>query len=87
MSIGKYFKRGEPSPVQSTELAPVVSALGDVEKAHHASHVEGDHHGHQQPHVDPDIEKRVVRKMDRNIIPLVMSLCKISSNPLSRDRI
>lgn len=32
--------------------------------------------------IDPVMERRVVRKMDRNIIPLVMALCKNPSSAL-----
>jgi hypothetical protein len=34
--------------------------------------------GHSQPHIDPEIEKRVVRKLDWRVPPLVASLCKHS---------
>jgi hypothetical protein len=27
-------------------------------------------------HIDPELEKRVVRKIDRTLIPLVMALCQ-----------
>jgi len=30
----------------------------------------------QRPHVDPALEKRVVRKLDMHLMPLVMALCK-----------
>jgi hypothetical protein len=32
--------------------------------------------GHQHHHVDPVIEKRVVRKLDLTVTPLVAGLCK-----------
>lgn len=32
--------------------------------------------------VDPAIERRVVRKMDLRVLPLVSSLCKNTSTPL-----
>jgi hypothetical protein len=84
MSIGKYLKREKPSTSAMAEPIPMESGVGDMEKAHHASYVDGVNHTPQQ-HVDPEVEKRVVRKLDRNIIPLVMTLCKLSSHDPSRD--
>lgn len=31
----------------------------------------------QQPSIDPELERRVVRKTDMNLIPLVMALCAL----------
>ena len=36
--------------------------------------------GHQHHHVDPVIEKRVVRKLDLTVTPLVAGLCKCCDN-------
>ena len=32
-------------------------------------------------HIDPAIERRVIRKIDRAVIPLVMGLCECSNSP------
>ena len=36
--------------------------------------------GHQHHHVDPVIEKRVIRKLDLTVTPLVAGLCKCCDN-------
>jgi hypothetical protein len=77
MALSKFFKREEPTPITLVEPEPAAPAIGDIEKANTASYKEGEHH-ELQHHVDPEIEKRVVRKLDRNVVPLVMALCMAS---------
>lgn len=33
--------------------------------------------GYQYVHIDPAVQRRVVRKLDWHIMPLVMALCKL----------
>jgi hypothetical protein len=60
--------------------------MASTEKAqeldHELEHVEAPQ-GYQYVHIDPEIERRVVRKLDWNLIPLVMALCKFSSRRTS----
>jgi hypothetical protein len=84
MALGKYFKRHEATPAPVTEPAPTASGLGDIEKASPPSYGEGEHTT-EPYHIDPAIEKRVVRKFDRNIVPLVMALCMASLNSPDLD--
>jgi hypothetical protein len=35
--------------------------------------------GYQYVNIDPVVQRRVVRKLDWNLIPLVMALCKLHS--------
>jgi hypothetical protein len=80
MALGKYFKRHEAAPAPVTEPATTASGLGDIEKAGHPTYGEGEQI-QQSYHIDPVIEKRVVRKLDRNVVPLVMILCMAPLNP------
>lgn len=40
------------------------------------AHLEDDELAGHLPHADPELEKRVVRKLDWNFIPLLMGLCE-----------
>jgi hypothetical protein len=70
--MGRFFKSSEPTPADAIAGDTIHSVGGDVEKAGETLHDEGDD-GPQQP-IDPAVEKRVVRKLDRNVVPLVMAL-------------
>jgi hypothetical protein len=52
--------------------------MANVEKAEDALHVEAPAalQSYQNVLIDPAIEKRVVRKLDWNLMPLVVALCK-----------
>jgi hypothetical protein len=82
MALGKYFKREESTPVAE----PPASNLGDIEKARPPSYADGDHHEAQVP-IDPAIEKRVIRKLDMNVVPLVMALCTSPQTLLFDDEL
>ena len=49
------------------------------EKNATAIHVEGDAtlHGMRYLHIDEELQKRVVRKLDWNIMPIVLALCML----------
>jgi hypothetical protein len=71
-----FFKKQEPT---ATDLANDIRPAGDEEKdlppislEHEAGHFTHDEH-HT---VDPVVEKRVIRKLDYNVVPLVLVLCK-----------
>jgi hypothetical protein len=72
MALSKFFKREESTPVADLPA----SNLGDIEKDGPVSYADGDHQ-HTQIHIDPAVEKRLIRKLDRNVVPLVMALCMI----------
>ena len=52
--------------------------MANVEKVEDSVHVEDPAalQGYQNVQIDPTIEKRVVRKLDRNPMPLVVVLCR-----------
>jgi hypothetical protein len=75
MALGKFFKREEPTPVSE----PSQSNSGDIEKARPSTYADGDHYEGQRQ-IDPEVEKRLVRKLDRNVVSLVMVLCIALSN-------
>lgn len=58
--------------------------MASVEKAEEVAQVEAPEapeapQGYQYVHIDPAIQRRVVRKLDWHIMPLVMALCKLRS--------
>jgi hypothetical protein len=80
MALGKLFKRKESE--DSAEVAQEETVhTGELEKAAY----KGDDHEPQT--IDPVLEKRVVRKLDRHIVPLVMTLCMPFSNTSSTKNV
>ena len=73
MAFGKIFKQEQPAATDAVGPGPTEGGI-DVEKAGDATYHEtaGAQHGH---HIDSEIEKRVVRKLDWHVVPLVMTLC------------
>jgi hypothetical protein len=71
-----FFRKQEPT---ATDLAVDMDTAQDEEKDfppttldHGAGHfIHDEHHT-----VDPIMEKRVIRKLDFNVLPLVLVLCK-----------
>jgi len=70
MALGKFFKREDPTAIDVVQEETVQD--GELEKAPPPPSYHGDDQEHHQ--IDPVLEKRVVRKLDRHIIPLVMTL-------------
>jgi len=59
----------------------------DVEKPHHLTEVEdAAPQGMRYVHVEPATQKRVLRKLDMNLMPLVIALCMLHSVPRKRGR-
>jgi hypothetical protein len=51
--------------------------MADVEKRDEPTHVESAApQGYQFVNIDEAVQKRVVRKLDWNLMPLVVALCK-----------
>lgn len=53
---------------------PIAAQHGDPEK--NAEVLRNDGSSSQVP-IDQEMEKRIVRKLDRHVVPLVMALCKV----------
>jgi hypothetical protein len=76
MTIFSRFKKDEPSSAEDPEVS--AAAPGDPEKAE-AIAIEN---GSQSPNIpsptriDPELEKRVIRKLDKRLVSLVFVLCK-----------
>jgi hypothetical protein len=52
--------------------------MTDVEKTEAVSQAEGNTpQGMRHAHIDPVVQKRVVRKLDFNLMPMVVALCKL----------
>lgn len=52
--------------------------MADVEKTEHVSQAEGNApQGMRYVNIDPTVQRRVVRKMDFNLMPIVMAMCKL----------
>jgi len=71
-----FFKKQEPT---ATDLVDDINPARDEEKDlpsisldHEAGHFTHDSH-HT---IDPLLEKKVIRKLDFNVVPLVLVLCK-----------
>jgi hypothetical protein len=73
------FNSGHSSSADCTNNAPGATTIaqdGELEKGPEAWRSED---GAIEPvvaHIDPEIERRVVRKLDRHVVSLVMALCK-----------
>jgi hypothetical protein len=70
--MGRFFNRSEDAPTDAVPDDTIHSAGGDIEKAGETLHEEGE--DGPQPPIDVEMEKRVVRKLDRHVVPLVMAL-------------
>jgi hypothetical protein len=59
----------------------IMADVENTEKPAELAYVEsaGAPQGYQFVHIDPALQKRVVRKLDLNLMPLVMALCELSS--------
>ena len=57
--------------------------MASPEKTEGAAHVEAPEapQGYQYVVIDPVVQRRVVRKLDWHLMPLVMALCKLCSLP------
>ena len=74
MALGKLFGDEKPE-ARSEDVRPTHD--GELEKAGAPAY---DEEAREPQSIDPIMEKRVLRKMDRNIIPLVMALCRAYSH-------
>lgn len=71
MALGTLFKKDEPAAADAIQADP--APTGELEKGQIDTRESvDDHHLHQE--VDPAVEKRVVRKIDRVVVPIVMAL-------------
>lgn len=56
--------------------------MADIEKSEPVSHLDSKApQGMQYVNIDPVLQKRVVRKLDLNLMPLVMALCMFALRP------
>ena len=78
MGLWKKVERSAPpTTTDYVEGDDEKSSSADVEKYGQSSDMKED--GPQPHHVHPDIEKRVVRKLDYRVVPLVSALCLFST--------
>lgn len=75
------FRHEKPDVVSGPDGQTHHATNGEVEKAASVAYDDGDERAPQP--IDPIMEKRLLRKMDRNIIPLVMALCTIGTTSSS----
>jgi hypothetical protein len=68
---------------------PSTQPSGDTEKATKDLQLEDTTIGAHTHHIDPGLERQVVRKLDRHVPPLVASLCKseLNNNIASADSV
>ena len=74
MGLLSKFERQPPATTTDYVEEAVASSPVDVEKAHVEMQDEGNAVVHHH-HIDPEAEKRVVRKLDWRVTPLVSALC------------
>jgi hypothetical protein len=61
--------------------------MADIEKTEPASQTEGNApQGMRYAHIDQTVQRRVVRKLDFNLMPIVMAMCKLQSFRASLER-
>lgn len=52
--------------------------MADIEKTEPVSQIEGNApQGMRYVNIDPIVQRRVVRKLDFNLMPIVMAMCKL----------
>jgi hypothetical protein len=52
--------------------------MADIEKTEPVSQFEGNApQGMRYVQIDPTVQRRVVRKLDLNLMPIVMAMCKL----------
>lgn len=71
-----FFKKQEPT---ATDLVDDIHPTRDEEKDLPPINLdyEAGHFTHDEHHaVDPILEKKVIKKLDFNVVPLVLVLCK-----------
>jgi hypothetical protein len=61
--------------VTMAEVTPDPEKMQDVEQTYHDEQAVSAPQGYRVLEVDPAVERTVVRKIDRNLMPLVMALC------------
>jgi hypothetical protein len=70
-------KAPPPTALGLGDVKPSQAQLsGDPEKANKDVQLEGTTVGAQARHIDPELERRVVRKLDWHVPPLVAFLCE-----------
>lgn len=72
MSFAKMLGREKPDTISESVQTHPANYEGELGKAASLSNSDEDR---EVQAIDPMVEKRLLRKMDRNIIPLVMALC------------
>lgn len=74
--MGLWQKVERPAPPTTTDYVEgeqKTSSIEDVEQKAQNLDIESD--GSQPHHVHPDLERRVVMKLDLRVVPLVSALC------------
>jgi len=87
--MGIFGRKGEEGGTMASggHAAAGSPTHEDPEKyvGHHGDDASQTHDNSPPPrHYDLTLEKRVVRKIDRHLIPLVMILCTSSTRPMPR---
>lgn len=84
MTLGNFFGHEKPDTISEPDEQAHPAHSGELEKAASVAYDDGDD---RVPHpIDPIMEKRLLRKMDRNIIPLVMALCMMCTRYFPLDK-
>ncbi len=71
------------SPAINTNVS--TANMNPVEKTDDISQIENSTPRMTQNHIDPSLERRVLRKLDFNMMPLIFALCKITVRLVDSD--
>ena len=74
-TMGFFSKVGKPAPSTANDPAALDIATHSDPEKQVVGEIEAGNDSPIVPHVTPDMEKAVVRKMDKRLVPLVMGLC------------
>lgn len=83
--LSRFTKEIPPTVDRNAAINEVASP--DAEKQNVAQFEDGQHVPGDDPHhvyMSREIEQRVLKKLDRRLVPLVMGLCKYKYSPSSR---
>lgn len=60
--------------------------MADIEKTEPLSQLEDNApQGMRYAHIDPTVQRRAVRKLDLNLMPIVMAMCKLHTPRASME--
>ena len=80
MGLLSRFEKKVPSTAEDPAAINTAAHIGQDPEKHEIHHLDGDGENPNMAHyhVTPELEQRVLRKLDTRLVPLVMVLCRSS---------